>query len=167
MRGEPIFSRKERLIDTARYNTISMTKEICREEDPSRTQSEASKLSEVNPFQPVRLSSLMEQEAVFNALYTALVADTKSEVFGTLTDQAVAANDMLRGVVKQLAVSLGKNIELSPQDWLYIGVVDFVPQNLLDEWSSHAEDDRLFQITARFFQKKNNDTNPKETSQQV
>ncbi|MBZ0283120.1 MAG: hypothetical protein K8L97_20450 [Anaerolineae bacterium] len=106
--------------------------------------------------EPVIITFREQQEVVFSALYHSLLEDTRSEVYKTLTDQAVVKNDVLRGVVKLLAISLGKDKELSPESWLSVGVTDFIPQETLHKWSSltDAGVDRLFQATARYFERK-------------
>lgn len=94
---------------------------------------------EVALVEPVVLSSREEQQFVFAAVCRHLLDVTVSEVVGLLRDRDVRKNDILRGVVKQIATSLGKEKEYPVTDWLAVGILDFIPENTLYEWTHLPE----------------------------
>jgi hypothetical protein len=106
----------------------------------------------------VVLSSREEQEGMFFALYSHLITHTGHEVRGAIKKEMIEENQVLRGVLKHLAVSLGKDKEYQPMEWLYVGITDFIPRDLLHEWTHPSETphwtEEPFHKTARYFEKR-------------
>ena len=110
------------------------------------------------PLSPVVLASREQQEATFFALYYHLLVHTLNEAEGGLKAKMVNENDALRGILKQLAISLGRERDLRPEDWLVVGVLDFVPGHVIHKWAHIPKEhdwtqDRFYKV-ARYFKRK-------------
>ncbi len=86
------------------------------------------------------LSTSQEKKGVFNALEGCLIIGTTQEVNGLFRKEEVAENNTLRGVVKKLAVDLGIDKIYRAVDWLSIGIYDYIPDDLLNDWANSTED---------------------------
>jgi hypothetical protein len=106
------------------------------------------------------LSSTVEKEAVFYAGANQLKTDTKHEVGGTLNKDEIDRNNSLRVITGTLARSLEKIKIYSPEEWLQMGITEFVPNELLREWANPAETPHFleaeFHRTAKYFFDKDN-----------
>lgn len=82
----------------------------------------------------VVLSSPEEQDAVFVALTSYLLTHTRHEERGLLTPELVDQNNLLRRVVKDLAVSMDK--QLPSEEWLLLGVSDMEKEEAAEDSES-------------------------------
>jgi hypothetical protein len=106
----------------------------------------------------VVVSSPSEKLAAFHACYHYLIIETRNEIFHDLRKEGIDENNVLRGIVKNLAVSLGKDKRLIPEEWLCVGIIDFIPDNKLKEWAYPTvkpnPTETYFHLTAKYFLEK-------------
>jgi hypothetical protein len=135
-----------------------MNNEIFKGGDRSQQPLDAVASSEDEVIPPLVLSSRAEQDGMFFALYSHLVTHTGHEVRGAIKKEMIEENSVLRGVLKQLAVNLGKDKEYRPEDWLAVGITDFIPEDLLHKWANPSQTphwtEEPFHKSARYFEKK-------------
>lgn len=114
----------------------------------------------------VTLSTRAEQRAVFRTIYHELVGGTIQEVEGRLKPEGIAELNTLRGVLRRLATNLGLKRKYLPEEWVYVGVKEFVPEQQLAKWAypkREPTEGDLFTRTARYFYEQKDEQQPKET----
>lgn len=107
------------------------------ESQPQHNNSNTLANSESANFSPITLSTVEQQEAVFEAVRLVLWNNTSLEVKGLLTPFLKEDTETLRDVAKSLAKSLG--IYKDPEFdgiWLYMGIGDYIPLDRLKEYAN-------------------------------
>ena len=119
------------------------------------------------PFFPLILASRAEQEANFDVIYWYLITFTEYEVERDLKRTIVNKNEALRGILTQLGISLGKDKELRPVDWLVVGVTDFIPDDILHQWAHPTDEldgiNKNYSRLARYLERKTQLDKKRET----
>jgi hypothetical protein len=81
----------------------------------------------------VTFSSEIQKKAIFLACCAELLPRTRREMHGQLTREDIAQTDALRGAVIKLGKSLEKIPEIPPEEWVCMGIPEFVPPDQLKE----------------------------------
>lgn len=116
-------------------------------------------MSEVEPrpqteeLQPVtiELRTQVAQEAMLHALNGQLMTNTLAEIrsTGEHLDRLVEENQTLRPIFKTLAKNLGR--ELGANDWLFLGIIDEIPLEQMEEWSTPTDHPGYIFVFANYF----------------
>jgi len=108
----------------------------------------------------ITLSSDEEKEIILNVLFQRLSTDTNYEVGGLFKEEEGFKHiKTLREVTKKLAIDLRKDKIWHPEDWLRLGIVDFIPEKILKKWATeklnHKPDpfEQIFRQKAKYFYK--------------
>jgi hypothetical protein len=103
----------------------------------------------------VTFSSEAQKRAVFSACCAELISRTRREMLGQLTREDIAQTDALRGAVIKLGKSLKEIIEVPPEEWVCMGIPEFVSEETLKEWISPSKQPDPSEVefidTAKFF----------------
>jgi hypothetical protein len=126
-----------------------------REQEPNSF-SQPKGLSQKETF----LLSLDERRIAFDSCYLDLRKHTENEVAGLITKEGVVFNDALRSILEKFAVGLGKDKGLAAWEWLDVGVMKFIPKDILIRWSHlDGETPNGVGMKARYFLKKQEEEN--------
>jgi len=110
--------------------------------------------SEASQPSEIVLTSQPEKEAVFTASLSYLIVHTRHEVRGHLTEELIATNNALRDVIRRVASDLGKDKQYRPEEWLSIGISDFIQEEKLEEWANPSQPphwtEEDFHLTAKY-----------------
>jgi hypothetical protein len=97
------------------------------------------------------------KKVLYDTCYSKLIVDTKLEMVGKLTDEEIAKDNILKNVVRSLAINLQREGELSSEKGLFAGITNSIPEDKLKEWARPGKRDSWvipFYEEANYFLKK-------------
>lgn len=100
---------------------------------------------EVKPV-TIELKTKQEQEAMLGITYNALMDNTRLELRGA---KVTEENKILLPMFKTLASNLGR--QLGENEWLFLGIVDNIPLQTLEQWANPKDRPGMMTEYARHF----------------
>lgn len=88
---------------------------------------------------PITLSTRSLQKIVFHAIFTEVASSTRKEIRGLIQGPFIEELQIKRGLLKSLAVNLGYDKKMIPEEWMGLGIDDFIPEDILQYWANLQE----------------------------
>ena len=88
---------------------------------------------------PLILDTREEQRAMFDALRQRLEETTRIEITGITTEEFRNTNRIWREMLKGIYDNLGSEVKLLPQNWMKIGIIEEIPEELVQKWKRYPQ----------------------------
>ncbi|MBW2963444.1 hypothetical protein KY306_01570 [Candidatus Woesearchaeota archaeon] len=94
-----------------------------------------------------------EEKALIGLLYNHISFGTTLEVLGELKEEGIDRLNLLRGIFGKLLKKFELDKSLSQENYLLLGMNDFIEESSLEKWSEDDNNKHL-QNRAKYFLKK-------------